>query len=81
RRQAANVEVHVHNNAGVQVDTQQDSDGNLHILLERFTQRAAQMGAERGHAMVANDLRSGTGRAASALKTRGVSLGAGPKRG
>ena len=71
------LEVHVHNNAGVRVQTEQDEDGKLHILLEQVTERAANLGAQRGHAKVISDIRRGGAAHQAISSTYGVSRSAG----
>lgn len=83
-KNAAGLQIHVHNNVGAQIGIDQDAEGRINVRIDEAMQAAtaqgAQLGAQRGHAMVANDLASGSGRASTALRARGVNLGAGPAR-
>jgi lambda family phage tail tape measure protein len=59
--------VYITNNAPAQVSAQKDDNGDWQVLVEAA--------ANAAHNRVAQDVGSGTGRVASAMKSRGLSLG------
>lgn len=65
-------QVTVHNYASAEVQTKQNDDGTLEIIIQKA--------AKLAHSMVAADHRSGTGPSSAALKSRGLSMDIGLAR-
>ena len=72
----AALNVNIINQAGAEVSTSRDSNGDLQVLIAK----AAEQGAQRGYRLGVADLVSGTGPMSAALQQRGVSLGNGAVR-
>jgi phage-related minor tail protein len=65
--------VYITNNTTAQVSTQRDDNGDLRVLIDQIV--------DQTHNRVAADVGSGTGRVATAMKSRGVNLNGGiPRR-
>ena len=72
----AALNVNIINQAGAEVSTSRDSNGDLQVLIAK----AAEQGAQRGYRLGVADLASGTGPMSAALQQRGVGLGNGAVR-